>query len=86
LVFILFHYPLVSYTTLSIFHLFIFIPQQGKPDIADEVLFKRQTQELQNGRLAMIATLELLRHDTQNSVSPGFDGLDNLITGLPFLY
>jgi hypothetical protein len=34
----------------------------------------------------MLATLELLRHDSQNYVSPGFDGLDTLITGLPFLY
>jgi Chlorophyll A-B binding protein len=49
-------------------------------------LAKRQTQELQNGRLAMIATLELARHDLQNSVVPSFDGYDNLITGLPFLY
>ena len=49
-------------------------------------LAKRQTQELQHGRLAMLATMELLRHDSQNLVSPGFDGLDNLITGLPFLY
>jgi hypothetical protein len=39
-----------------------------------------------DGRLAMLATLELLRHNSQNLVSPGFDGLDNLITGLPFLY
>ena len=58
----------------------------GKPDFSPEELKKRQTQELQNGRLAMLATLELLRHDSQNLVSPGFDGLDNLITGLPFLY
>ena len=34
----------------------------------------------------MLAILELLRHDSQNLVQPGFDGLDNLITGLPFLY
>lgn len=46
----------------------------------------RKTQELQHGRLAMLATLELLRHDSQNFVKPGFDGLDHLITGLPFLY
>jgi len=30
--------------------------------------------------------MELLRHDWQNYNVPGFDGLDNLITGLPFLY
>ncbi|GKZ00933.1 hypothetical protein MPSEU_001044800 [Mayamaea pseudoterrestris] len=58
----------------------------GKPDLDPDTLKKRQTQELQNGRLAMLATLELLRHNSQNLVSPGFDGLDNLITGLPFLY
>jgi hypothetical protein len=34
----------------------------------------------------MLAFLELLRHDSQNFVSPGFDGLDDMITGLPFLY
>jgi hypothetical protein len=39
----------------------------------------RKLNELQNGRLAMLASLELLRHDSQNVVSPGFDGLDNLI-------
>ena len=58
----------------------------GKPVLSGETALKRQTQELQNGRLAMLATLELFRHDSQNLVSPGFDGLDNLITGLPFLY
>ena len=45
-----------------------------------------KTKELQHGRLAMLAILELLRHDSQNMVSPGFDGLDKLITGLPFIY
>jgi hypothetical protein len=49
-------------------------------------LEKRQLSELQHGRLAMLAILELLRHDSQNLVSPGFDGLDHMITGLPFLY
>jgi len=49
-------------------------------------LEKRTNSELTHGRLAMLATLELLRHDSQNLVQPGFDGLDNLITGLPFLY
>jgi len=58
----------------------------GKPDLPADILAKRQTQEVQNGRLAMLATMELLRHDSQNLVQPGFDGLDNLITGLPFLY
>jgi len=58
----------------------------GKPSFPDDILAKRTTQEVQHGRLAMLAILELLRHDSQNTVSPGFDGLDNLITGLPFLY
>jgi len=58
----------------------------GKPDLAPEELEKRKLQELQHGRLAMLAVLELLRHDSQNLVKPGFDGLDNLITGFPFLY
>ena len=39
-----------------------------------------------DGRLAMLAFLELLRHDSQNYISAGFDGYDKLITGLPFLY
>jgi hypothetical protein len=65
---------------------FCFDDPQGKPDLSPEVLDKRITQELQHGRLAMLATAELLRHDWQNTVVPGFDGYDNLITGLPFLY
>mmetsp|Transcript_19343 Transcript_19343/g.23937 ORF Transcript_19343/g.23937 Transcript_19343/m.23937 type:complete len:196 (-) Transcript_19343:259-846(-) len=60
--------------------------EYGKLDLEPEEYEKRMLQELQHGRLAMIATLELFRHDTQNLVSPGFDGMDNLITGLPFLY
>jgi hypothetical protein len=58
----------------------------GKPDLDEEELEKRKLNELQHGRLAMIAILELLRHDSQNLVKPMFDGLDHLITGLPFLY
>jgi hypothetical protein len=58
----------------------------GKPDLPADVLEQRKLNELQHGRLAMLATMELFRHDAQNLVSPGFDGLDNLITGLPFLY
>jgi hypothetical protein len=58
----------------------------GKPKLSEKDSIIRQTQELQHGRLAMLATLELLRHDSQNLVSPGFDGLDAFITGLPFLY
>lgn len=39
-----------------------------------------------HGRLAMLAILELFRHDAQNLVQPGFDGYEDLITGFPFLY
>lgn len=58
----------------------------GKLDLEPQEYFKRQTQELQHGRLAMLAFCELIRHDSQNLAVPGFDGLDNLITGLPFIY
>jgi hypothetical protein len=58
----------------------------GKPNLEGSTLARRQTMELSNGRLAMLACLELFRHDSQNLVVPGFDGYDQLITGLPFLY
>jgi hypothetical protein len=58
----------------------------GKPKLSPEKLEERQLQELQHGRLAMLASMELLRHDSQNFVTPGFDGLEKMITGLPFLY
>jgi hypothetical protein len=58
----------------------------GKPKLSATEMEKRQTAEIAHSRLAMLATMELLRHDSQNFVTPGFDGLDNLITGLPFLY
>ena len=48
---------------------------------------KAEAQEIAHGRLAQLAILELLRHDSQNFVAgSAFDGLDTLITGLPFLY
>jgi hypothetical protein len=47
---------------------------------------RRKLAELSNGRLAMLGFAELIRHDAQNLVTPGFDGMDNLITGMPFLY
>jgi len=58
----------------------------GKPKLGEATLEKLKLQELQHGRLAMLATLELFRHDSQNLVQPGFDGMEKLITGLPFLY
>ena len=51
----------------------------GKPDFSPDVLAARQSQELAHGRLAMLATLELLRHDK-------YDEVGELIRGLPFLY
>ncbi len=46
---------------------------------------KALNQELNHGRLAMIAMLELFRHDSQMLVG-GMYSDDHLITGLPFLY
>jgi len=51
----------------------------GEPDLPPDVLAKRQTQELQHGRLAMIGILELLHHDIVTDGEP-------LVQGLPFLY
>lgn len=49
---------------------------------------KAKNQEVTHGRLAMLAILELLRHDSQDFVAGGdFSGIGTqLITGLPFLY
>jgi hypothetical protein len=54
-------------------------------DKSPEELKEAQNKELSNGRLAMIAILELLRHDSQSVVGGMYAG-DHLITGLPFLY
>jgi hypothetical protein len=43
-----------------------------------------QTKELQHGRLAMLAIMELLRHDSQNFVAPDLAG--KFILGLPGAY
>ena len=56
----------------------------GKKTVGDKSLAELQTNELQNGRLAMLAFLELLRHDSQNYVSPDPDFV--MLTGLPWLY
>eukprot|EP01041_Mallomonas_annulata_P006667 gene6667-13497_t len=48
-------------------------------------LEKAKNQEINHGRLAMVAILELLRHDSQQFVG-GMYANDHLITGLPFLY
>jgi len=60
--------------------------ETGKPKLSEAKFADLKLKELQHGRIAMLATLELFRHDSQNLVQPGFDGLDKLITGLPFLY
>lgn len=57
---------------------------EGKGKSAEE-LAKAKDQELNHGRLAMIAMLELFRHDSQMLVG-GMYGGDKLLTGLPFLY
>merc|ERR1712071_686827 len=64
---------------------FLGVFETGKPKLSEEKMADLQLKELQHGRLAMLATLELFRHDSQNLIQPGFDGLDKLITG-PFLY
>mmetsp|Transcript_18805 Transcript_18805/g.18121 ORF Transcript_18805/g.18121 Transcript_18805/m.18121 type:complete len:207 (-) Transcript_18805:243-863(-) len=51
-------------------------------ELEGEKLIEKQTKELQNGRLAMIAIMELMRHDSQMVAGSG----EHLITGLPFLY
>ena len=46
-------------------------------------------KELNNGRLGMLAILELLRHDSQSLIGGMYKGdevMGNLITGLPFIY
>jgi len=57
---------------------------EGKGKTPEE-LKKAKDQELNHGRLAMIAILELLRHDSQHLIGGMYEG-DKLITGLPFLY
>lgn len=56
-------------------------------DLDDEVMAERRVNEVSNGRLAMLAFFELLRHDHHNLVNPGMDmGHEEMIMGLPFLY
>lgn len=58
----------------------------GMPDVEPEEAERLRNSELTHCRLAMLAFFELLRHDSQNLIQPGFDGYNDLITGLPFLY
>lgn len=46
----------------------------------EETAFTRESNEVNNGRLAMLAFWELVRHD----ITRGAD--EHLIQGLPFLY
>ena len=64
---------------------FLILGDTEAKDKSPEELQKAQEQELSHGRLAQIAILELLRHDSQNVVGGLYQG-DHLITGLPFLY
>ena len=57
-------------------------------DTAEEEL-KATNQELNHGRLAMLAMLELFRHDSQMLVGGMYAGdsvMGKMITGLPFIY
>merc|ERR1711998_829722 len=56
----------------------------GDQYLNDSNFAEKKTKELQNGRLAMLAAAELLRHDFY--MTQGFYEGDHLITGLPFLY
>jgi hypothetical protein len=60
-------------------------PAATGADKSAEELAESSVKEINNGRLAMLAILELLRHDAQMVVGGMYAG-DNLITGLPFLY
>jgi hypothetical protein len=64
---------------------FLILGDTEAKDKSAEELKIQKTKELNNGRLAMVAILELLRHDSQMVVGGMYAG-DNLITGLPFLY
>ena len=49
-------------------------------EMDEETAFTRESNEVNNGRLAMLAFWELVRHDIT------MDAGEPLITGLPFLY
>ena len=59
--------------------------KEGKNLKTPEAVKKAKDQEINHGRLAMVAIMELLRHDAQHFVG-GMYADDKLITGLPFLY
>jgi len=67
-----------------------FTSEAGVKEFAsEEEALKATNQELNHGRLAMLAVLELLRHDSQSLIGGMYSGDEvygNLITGLPFIY
>ena len=60
------------------------ISQGGILDLDEEQVVARKTQEIQHGRLAMLAIMELFRQDYVN-YSAGTN-LDHFIIGLPAPY
>ena len=63
-------------------------PNGVKSFASDAEALKATNQELNHGRLAMLAVLELFRHDAQMLVGGMYAGdatMGKLITGLPFL-
>ena len=68
----------------------IFTSPNGIKEFAtEEEALKATNQELNHGRLAMLAVLELFRHDSQMLIGGMYAGdatMGKLITGLPFLY
>lgn len=67
----------------------IFAPAGPKEFESEEEALKATNQELNHGRLAMLAVLELLRHDSQQLIGGMYSDdatMSPMITGLPFLY
>jgi Chlorophyll A-B binding protein len=68
----------------------IFTNKNGFKEFAsEEAALKATNQELNHGRLAMLATLELLRHDSQQLIGGMYKDdavMSPMITGLPFIY
>ena len=61
----------------------------GRSYDSEEEALKAANQELNHGRLAMLAVLELFRHDAQQLVGGMYAGdavMGRMITGLPFIY
>ena len=66
-----------------------FAPAGQKEFASAEEELELTNKELNNGRLAMLAALELLRHDSQGLIGGMYSGdatMSPMITGLPFLY